>query len=130
MHKMFGKLLITFFFFMLAFSIFGQADTVTTAQDRELIKPQPPTCEKNDKGDCQAVCNVARNGDGTPNPAGCSQAFKDDVGQGTVCRAEQVTILVGCDLPSGEACTNKGGQQGVWCSCYYRCQDLPQPKDM
>ena len=128
MHKHFGKLLMTFVVFMLAFSIFGQADTVlTSAQDRVLIKPQPPACEKGDKGACQAVCNVARNGDGTPNPVGCVEAFNQVAAQqGLLCSTNQMTILIGCDMPSTEACTNAQGRQGVWCSCYYKCLDLPK----
>ncbi|HLC72609.1 MAG TPA: hypothetical protein VJH37_03445 [Candidatus Nanoarchaeia archaeon] len=129
MNAFLGKILLTFFVFMLAFSIFGQT-TTTAIQDpiRTLVPPQAPMCEKSDKGYCQAVCNVARNSDGTSNPAGCVTAFTPMQPQGILCRLDQTTILIGCDMPSADSCVSSSGQQGVWCSCYYRCQDLPSPR--
>ncbi|GEM_PF-4178063 len=130
MNVLLGKILMTFFVFMLAFSILGQAATMAIQDPapvhRVAIPPQAPKCENSDKGRCQAVCNVARNGDGSYNPAGCVTAFLPVKQQGILCNLDQNTILIGCDMPSADSCVDPDGRQGVWCSCYYRCQDITQ----
>ncbi|MBS3145046.1 hypothetical protein J4208_05685 [Candidatus Woesearchaeota archaeon] len=133
MNKTLGKLFLTSIVFLLAFSIFGQAQDPVKAKVQDPIRTdatpatQGPKCDDGDKGRCQAVCNVHQNANGTPNPGGSVTAFSNFVNQGPgiVCARGDTPILVGCDLPSAEPCTNAQGQTGVWAKCYYRCQSGP-----
>jgi hypothetical protein len=137
MNKTLAQFLITLFIFVFMFAIFANAEQVAQQQARQPVRSAddiPPTCEKKDKGMCQAVCNVGRNPDGTSAPQGCAKAFYDDFqgatqnNRGILCRTDQLVILVGCDASTNEQCINRAGTAGVWCSCYYLCQDLPPIK--
>lgn len=107
-----------------AFAFYG-----TAKQDpnplRTPVPVQGPDCDKKDKGDCQAVCNVEVTATGEPDPVGCVNAFLN-IPKQSLCNINngESVYLVGCDMPSNSACTSliEGKiYNGVWCNCYYRC---------
>ena len=113
---------MTGFLLVLAFAIFGQA----ISQDRVAVQPVGPECKDKDKGDCQGVCNILKNQDGSPNQAGCAQAFNRIPPKALCPRENEAPYLVGCDMSSDKKCTTQiegNTFEGVWCACYYRCYD-------
>ena len=99
------------------------------AQRTPVGPPYTPAGPPANKGTAQDVCNTqtipaGQPGAGQPNPAGCATAFIA-IPQVALCDPEyyQGVYLVGCDMPSTQACTNQNGQSGVWCTCYYLCID-------
>ncbi|MEK6903673.1 MAG: hypothetical protein AABW64_03440 [Nanoarchaeota archaeon] len=139
MNKKIKIVMIVSVFFLLAYSLFGQAQdrgyeapkpmtaSITkqtpVQQDRTPVPPQdptPPECKDSDKGNCQAVCNTATLQNGQPNPLGCISAFQS-IPQKVLCQSPgENPYLVGCDMPSAQACT-LNGNVGVWCNCYHIC---------
>ncbi len=73
----------------------------------------------------QAVCTVTQNANGEYSKDDCGKIFKT-FPRTALCVGSQQPVLEGCIFNKGannqkEACTNKAGEVGVWCTCYYDC---------